>query len=196
MIGIYKITNLLNDKVYIGQSIDIEKRWEQHKNAIKNSEKSWYLQAREESNSLNDFSFEIIEECECDELDEKEQYWIEYYNSYENGYNMTSNGKGWFYSSFNKTFPPNQRLIKIGDIEVKERIFNKAILTLSGAGLKMLLYFLPKKGIFPLSPKQVKEEIGICEKTYQRGIEDLKKVGFLILESNGTNPIYIFQIKE
>lgn len=110
MIGIYKITNKLNGKSYIGQSIDIEMRFSQHKSALTNSEKSWYPQAREDSNSIEDFTFEIIEECECEILDEREEYWIDFYDSYENGYNMTSNGRAIF-SSKNEALPAGQWII-------------------------------------------------------------------------------------
>lgn len=89
MIGIYKITNLLNGKVYIGQSINIKKRWYYHKSNLRNSNKFWYPIAREESNSINDFLFEVIEECSLEELDKKEKYWISFYNSTADGYNST-----------------------------------------------------------------------------------------------------------
>lgn len=92
MMGIYKITNNLNGKIYIGQSIDIARRWEDH------------LMRRSGCNSLigkaikkygqGAFSFEVIEECLQDELDELEQYWIEYYDSYNKGYNQTIGGQG------------------------------------------------------------------------------------------------------
>lgn len=60
MIGIYKITNTKNGKSYIGQSANIELRFQQHKRALEKSDKSWYLQAREDSNSLKDFTFEVL----------------------------------------------------------------------------------------------------------------------------------------
>lgn len=97
MIGIYKITNTLTNKIYIGQSIDIEKRWEAHKLTINNSnieayERELYKDMR--IFGLNNFSFEIIEECSFEELNEKEKYWIQYFNSYEEGYNNTRGGSG------------------------------------------------------------------------------------------------------
>lgn len=48
MIGIYKIANTNNEKVYIGQSTNIEECWKQHKQAIQTSDKSWYPLARKE----------------------------------------------------------------------------------------------------------------------------------------------------
>lgn len=93
-IGIYKIENLINHKVYIGQSIEIEKRWQKHLNAKDNFAIHKALQKYGKEN----FSFQIIEECDLLDLDNKEQYWMNYYNSLiPNGYNMIqggSNGAG------------------------------------------------------------------------------------------------------
>lgn len=93
-IGIYKIENLINHKIYIGQSIEIEKRWQKHLNTKDNFVIHKALQKYGKEN----FSFQIIEECDLLDLDNKEQYWINYYNSLiPNGYNMIpggSNGAG------------------------------------------------------------------------------------------------------
>lgn len=73
MIGIYKITNLLNGHSYIGLSTHIETRWKEHK--------SQYNQEREKDKALykafkkygiDNFNFEVLEECSIDELSKKE----------------------------------------------------------------------------------------------------------------------------
>lgn len=93
--GIYKITNQINGKCYIGQSIDIEKRWKQHK-----LQSSWRKQKEKilykafTKYGLNNFIFEIIEECQRKDLDKREIYWIKKFDSYKNGYNMTKGGQG------------------------------------------------------------------------------------------------------
>ena len=89
-IGIYKIENLINGHCYIGQSINIELRWKRHREAIKTSDYPLYLSIRKYG--IENFSFEIIQECSIDELDELEVYWIQYYDSYYNGYNQTPGG--------------------------------------------------------------------------------------------------------
>lgn len=94
MIGIYKITNKLNNKCYIGQAHDIALRWQQHIAALKTSNQSWYPNARNESNTIDDFDFTVLQECSAVELDELEEYWINYYNSFNEGYNKTINGQG------------------------------------------------------------------------------------------------------
>lgn len=85
MIGIYKITNKINGKCYIGQSIHIERRWSEHCFPSKTSQISLAIQEF----GKNNFNFEIIEECKINQLDEREQYWIHFYNSLiPNGYNV------------------------------------------------------------------------------------------------------------
>lgn len=96
MIGIYKIENLLNGKVYIGQSINIEERWKQHKYKAFNTNEVGYNSAIHQAfrkYGLENFSFSIVEETSIDQLDEKEKYWINHYNSYNNGYNCTIGGQ-------------------------------------------------------------------------------------------------------
>ncbi len=95
MIGIYKITNNVNNKCYIGASKDIEKRFEEHKsqyNSVQNYNKTLYRAFRKYG--LNNFSFEIIEETSLENMFNREKYWINFYNSYKEGYNETLGGEG------------------------------------------------------------------------------------------------------
>lgn len=92
---IYKIQNLINNHVYIGQTVkSYEKRFQQHKN---NYDKPYFSQLTLykafKKYGLENFSFEPIEEIENEKLDEREKYWIDYYDSYKNGYNMTLGGR-------------------------------------------------------------------------------------------------------
>lgn len=91
MIGIYKITNNLNNKSYIGQSIHIEKRWEEH---LYKSSKSSLIQYVIYKYGKENFTFEILEECLIEELDNKEIFYISLYDTYFNGYNETTGGQG------------------------------------------------------------------------------------------------------
>ena len=95
--GIYKITNLKNGKSYIGQSIDIYNRWHEHKYAD-NKPSIIHLAIRKYG--FDNFLFEIIEKCSKEELDEKEIYWINYYDTFNNGYNLTIGGKGHAYHNY------------------------------------------------------------------------------------------------
>lgn len=84
-IGIYKIENLLNHKIYIGQSRNISQRWKDHRNLYKKDDSPLYRAMRKYG--IENFSFKIIEECPIDLLNERECYWIKYYNSLNEGYN-------------------------------------------------------------------------------------------------------------
>lgn len=89
--GIYKITNIVNDKVYIGQSIDIERRMKSHFNSLrKNKHYNSYLQNSFNIHSEENFIFEIIElDIPKEELTMRENYWINHYKSNDSkfGYN-------------------------------------------------------------------------------------------------------------
>ena len=100
-IGIYKIQNKLNGKIYIGQSKHIYQRWKQHKSCQKPNA---ILTIAFQKYGIDNFSFEIIEECNQKDLDEKEKYWIKYYNSYEDGYNLTRGGASGFYYDIEKVW--------------------------------------------------------------------------------------------
>ena len=95
---IYKITNKVNNKCYIGQtSKPVQIRWNEHKNDSKKITKGKYnypLYKAFRKYGLKNFSFEIIEECKIADLDDKEIYWINFYNSYHDGYNQCLGGGG------------------------------------------------------------------------------------------------------
>jgi group I intron endonuclease len=84
MIGIYKITSP-SGKIYIGQSVDIEKRWKEYKKL--RCKRQPKLHASLTKHTPDSHTFEIIEECLRDELDVREIYWGEYYNVIEQGLN-------------------------------------------------------------------------------------------------------------
>lgn len=98
MIGIYKITNVVNQKAYIGQSINIGRRWTAHKTHYKNDSYSDYncpLYRAMRKYGIENFKFEIVEQCESEKLNEREKYWISYYRTFnpEKGYNLTAGGQ-------------------------------------------------------------------------------------------------------
>lgn len=78
--GIYKITNNINQKFYIGSSEDIEKRWYHHKNCLnKGIHINKHLQLAWNKYGENNFSFEIIEKCEPQNTLEIEQKYLDMY---------------------------------------------------------------------------------------------------------------------
>lgn len=85
--GIYRITHKLNGMCYIGQSVDISSRWQQHLTP----NKSGIGTALAKEPEL--FTFEILEECSKEELNDREKHYIQVYNCiHPNGYNKTNGG--------------------------------------------------------------------------------------------------------
>ena len=91
-IGIYCYENKLNHKKYIGQSTNIEKRYVQHIYDA-SSRPCQVIDFAINKYGIDNFNFTVLEECSEDRLNEREVYWINYYNSYINGYNSTTGGK-------------------------------------------------------------------------------------------------------
>ena len=97
MLGhIYKITNDINDKIYIGCcSTTIEERFSSH---IKDFQKRYFekrpLYDAMQKYGVEHFHIEEIESCDTSIMFEREVYWIQYFDSYGNGYNATKGGDG------------------------------------------------------------------------------------------------------
>lgn len=95
--GIYKIENKINHKVYIGQSINIERRWKDHRVRSQSGDGESFDCAlyKDMYGHLSDFDFSILEECPKDMLDIQEIYWIRKYDSSAswNGYNRSPCGQ-------------------------------------------------------------------------------------------------------
>lgn len=94
MIGIYKITCSGNNKVYIGQSVAIGRRWATHKRELSNGTHSnKYLQRAYDKYGEKSFSYEVIELCKKEKLNEREQFYIKIFDSYRNGFNCDLGGR-------------------------------------------------------------------------------------------------------
>lgn len=93
IIGIYSITNKINNFRYIGQSNNIKRRWHRHKTELNNnSHPNKYLQRAFNKYGVDNFEFEILEECNSrDELNKKETYWCNFYKP--NVYNLGNTGE-------------------------------------------------------------------------------------------------------
>lgn len=90
MIGIYKITNLLTGETYIGQSTNLEQRFKEH---IYHNES--YIDEIMFEEGRENFSFEVLEFCSIEQLDSREDYYINLYKSNYNGfgYNLVRGGQ-------------------------------------------------------------------------------------------------------
>lgn len=93
--GIYAIVNLINGKRYVGQTYNLHLRWIRHKSYLKNgTSHNRHLQAAWNKYGEENFKYEIIEKCDFELLDEREIYWINYYDCLNNGYNFSKGGIG------------------------------------------------------------------------------------------------------
>ena len=94
--SIYKITNDINDKIYIGKTLhSIEKRFQEHlKDAYKRDEENRPLYKAIKKYGVEHFSIDLIEKVDIHKLSEREMYWISFYNTYNDGYNATLGGDG------------------------------------------------------------------------------------------------------
>lgn len=125
MIGIYKIENLINHKVYIGQSISIASRLKQHKSDLKNNRHAnSHLQSSWNKYGEENFIFEIIDLCTKEQLNEKEIYWIEYYGGKNNQLNFNQKDGGKF-GSLNELSIEKIKLKTIGKHRSPKTEFKK-----------------------------------------------------------------------
>jgi len=169
MIGIYKITNLKNNKNYIGQTKDVKKRFAKHKSNLKNGcHHNEYLQRAWKKYGVEGFKFEFLCECKTCELDDKEVYYIEEYKSMvgQKGYNMLTGGQ----------------LYRTHSQEVKAKI-SKA-----HKGKVLTTETKTKMSVSALGKKYTKESI-------QKSVDTKKKNRVLAGEKNG-NAIITNEIAE
>lgn len=93
--GIYKITNKVNGHCYIGQSVDIKRRWRKHKSLATHEDDDtahYTLYRAFKKYGLENFTFEVLETCSQEELNDKEVQYIEQYDSCNHGYNQNDGG--------------------------------------------------------------------------------------------------------
>ena len=91
--GIYRLTNMTNQKIYIGQAVDIAERFKQHiKCGLGIDTPSNMLYKAMLKDGVENFTFEVLEECDRSQLNDRETYYIDFYRSQEHGYNMSKGG--------------------------------------------------------------------------------------------------------
>jgi group I intron endonuclease len=110
--GIYKITNLINNKFYIGSAVSLLSRYHTHKNSfVKNKHKNQHLQNSINKYGIDNFKFEVIELCNKKELLIKEQYYIDTLNPDYNICLIAGNSLG---VKRSEEYKENQRKIQTG----------------------------------------------------------------------------------
>lgn len=133
--GIYKITNIKNNKVYIGESIDIRKRWLEHLEELKNNKHINYkLQKDYNIFGKENFKFEIIDICDIEKVDIKikkcllliyENKYIKKYDSINNGYNIEFTLKECLLGNKETNYFSNKNMLKKLIISTLKKIKSK-----------------------------------------------------------------------
>lgn len=120
MIGIYKFQNRINNKIYIGQSIQLEQRYKQHKanyQKVNDSEYSYSFHSALRKYGFENFDYTVLESNDSftkEDLNALEKFYIQYYDSYYSGYNETLGGNN------KKPSKLNENQI----IEIKDTLLN------------------------------------------------------------------------
>lgn len=116
---VYLVINNINGKKYIGKTeTSVEKRWKEHIRASKRKKlemRPLYRAIRKYG--VENFSIKEIDTGQGEELSDKEQYWIQYYNTYKDGYNATIGGDGRPFLDYNliyNTYLKTQSAIETG----------------------------------------------------------------------------------
>lgn len=123
---IYKIENKVNGKVYIGQTIaGFKKRIGEHVSALRhNRHNNDYLQRAWNKHGEENFSYSILETCDVDSLDDAEVFWIDYYRTFSESYNLESGGnKNKRHSKYSR-----KKMSKVMRERVKTPEFRKMIM--------------------------------------------------------------------
>ena len=141
MAFIYKITNDINNKIYIGKTeFSIEKRFKEHcADSQKDFKEKRPLYSAMKKYGTEHFHVSLIEET--DRPEERETYWIKQYNSYSNGYNATLGGDG-------RTYYDHKQIIKA----LKENPYPSEIAKLIGCSAD-LVYSIAKTNKIPVKNK-------------------------------------------
>ena len=116
--GVYKITEKTTGLSYIGQSKDIFRRLTEHTNSDINE---WHKKLNEHP---EDFTFEILETCSPQLLDEREKYYIQMYNTYNNGFNLTPGNTNIYSKFINRSILADEEIEKYSKIFAHKSIIN------------------------------------------------------------------------
>lgn len=112
------IRNKINGKAYIGRSVNIKRRWAEHRRQDGSPDKALYKAFCKYG--LDNFEFTILEECSKEESFEKEMLYIKLYDSYNSGYNETFGGEDGAVSMLTKDLDIIFKLLKETDLSMKE----------------------------------------------------------------------------
>lgn len=172
--GIYKITNIINGKMYIGSTNNLANRRDNHFSELKrNSHPNRFLQRSVNKYGISNFQFDIIEHCLLEELNIKEGFWCGQLNTYNDkfGYNLT--------------------IVNLNGLhEMPQHV--KDILRKVNLGRKASKETREKQSIAKLNKKHTLEHAALCSKTLVFGIRDAEHKEKL--RKSRLNPVLQFDL--
>ena len=120
MAYIYKITNNLNGKIYVGKTLKTpELRLQEHIRDSKTERcANRPLYRAFQKYGIENFSLETVEECKVENVNEREKHWIEVFGSFKNGYNATVGGDGVHYCDYDLIYSLFQQGKNIKEISI------------------------------------------------------------------------------
>lgn len=179
---IYKITNSINQKIYIGMTNkSIKERWEQHKKDFSktNQEKRPLYSAMRKYGICN-FTISEIEECSKTNVCEREKYWINFYNSYNEGYNGSLGGEGNFFIDSKLVIEEYQILLNMSEVAKKLNISRDSVRSILNQNEILII---PSEEIMRQKTSKAVEMLSL-DNNYLQTFESLKSAGRFIIQKN------------
>jgi predicted DNA-binding protein YlxM (UPF0122 family) len=162
MIGIYTITCMGDNKVYVGQSQRINIRFNMHKSQLRhNRHRNSYLQRAWNKYGEDSFLFEIKEVCSLDELNDREKFWVDKLeaNHEDKGFNLTDGGDG--VRGYKHTKETKAYLSKYW--KDKQKGYNNFRAVLTESDVKGIISLL----LDHVSMDKIAKQYGVCKSTIQ-----------------------------
>jgi group I intron endonuclease len=191
--GIYKITNKITQKVYIGLSSNIKSRFRHHRYYLNHSiHSNPYLQKAWDKYGEENFTFEVVEYCEKEVLQAREGYWCELFNVHDLdfGYNLRSSEEAGFFKhseetkikmSESKTGNKNSFYGKKHSTETKKKQSNVKLGKTMSDSMKEKRRRYQKENNWKPSDSMIEKS----KKAHYRPIVQLTKTGEYVQEFNG-----------
>ena len=181
---IYKITNDINDKIYIGKTLNtIEKRFKEHcEDSRRDKKEKRPLYFAMKKYGIEHFHAELIEECEENALSDREVYWIEFYNSFRDGYNATLGGDGKHYLDYDLVVATYKELKNASEVAKKLQISEDSVIKILRS----------RKEYIYSSPEVMKMKYGKSVNMYDlkgnylRNFISIKEAGQYLIDNNLT----------
>ena len=181
---IYKITNDINDKIYIGKTLNtIEKRFKEHcEDSRRDKKEKRPLYFAMKKYGIEHFHVELIEECEENALSDREVYWIEFYNSFRDGYNATLGGDGKHYLDYDLVVATYKELKNASEVAKKLQISEDSVIKILRS----------RKEYIYSSPEVMKMKYGKSVNMYDlkgnylRNFISIKEAGQYLIDNNLT----------